>query len=126
MTSIERIMEYSNLKGEDLKKSKIKETKSNWPSEGKIEFDDVSFSYDENLPNVLQNITFTINPKEKIGIVGITGDGKSTFFQALYRMSEPKGKILIDNVNIKDISLYDLRNAISIIPVCVNQNHTLF
>ena len=110
-------MEYSNIKGEDLKKRKIKNFNSNWPTEGKIEFDNVSFSYDDNLPNVLQNVTFTINAKEKVGIVGRTGAGKSSIFQALYRMCEPKGKILIDDINIQDVSLCDLRSAISIIPV---------
>ena len=118
MTSVERIIEYTNIKGENLKQD-IKKVDRNWPSEGKIEFENVSYAYDENLPNVLQNITLKINSKEKIGIIGRTGAGKSTFFQALYRMAEPSGKILIDNVNIKDVSLHELRSIISIIPVTI-------
>jgi ABC-type multidrug transport system fused ATPase/permease subunit len=118
MTSVERIIEYTNIKGENLKQD-IKKVDRNWPSEGKIEFENVSYAYDENLPNVLQNITLKINSKEKIGIIGRTGAGKSTFFQALYRMAEPSGKILIDNVNIKDVSLHELRSIISIIPVSI-------
>jgi ABC-type multidrug transport system fused ATPase/permease subunit len=51
---------------------------------------------------------------------GRTGAGKSTFFQALYRISEPNGNILIDGINIKDISLHDLRSKIAIIPVYIN------
>jgi ABC-type multidrug transport system fused ATPase/permease subunit len=118
MTSVERIIEYTNINGENLKEDAKKDDK-NWPSEGKIEFENVSYAYDDNLPNVLQNITLKINSKEKIGIIGRTGAGKSTFFQALYRMAEPSGKILIDNINIKDVSLHELRSIISIIPVSI-------
>jgi ABC-type multidrug transport system fused ATPase/permease subunit len=118
MTSVERIIEYTNINGENLKEDAKKDDK-NWPSEGKIEFENLSYAYDDNLPNVLQNITLKINSKEKIGIIGRTGAGKSTFFQALYRMAEPSGKILIDNINIKDVSLHELRSIISIIPVSI-------
>ena len=118
MTSVERIIEYTNIKGENLKDD-VKKVDKNWPREGKIEFENLSYAYDDNLPNVLQNITLKINSKEKIGIIGRTGAGKSTFFQALYRMAEPSGKILIDNINIKDVSLHELRSIISIIPVSI-------
>jgi ATP-binding cassette subfamily C (CFTR/MRP) protein 4 len=116
MTSVERIVEYSNLDGEDVKTGRIMPS-SDWPQHGKIIFDDVSFSYDKHLPNVLSNITFCINPKEKIGIVGRTGAGKSTVFQTLFRMAEPTGTIYIDDIDINGISLYQLRSKIAIIPV---------
>jgi len=88
-----------------------------WPSRGEIIFDNVSFSYDENLPDVLRELSFKINPGEKIGIVGRTGAGKSSIIQTLFRMAEPSGNIFIDNINIKDIDLKELRSKISIIPV---------
>ena len=71
MTSVERIIEYSNIKGEILKEeiNEIKKDK-NWPNEGKIEFENVSYAYDDTLPNVLHNLTLKINSKEKIGIIG--------------------------------------------------------
>ena len=118
MTSVERINEYTNVKVENLKKEENGYKKlKNWPNNGSIELENVSYAYDDNLPNVLHNLTLKINSKEKIGIIGRTGAGKSTFFQALYRMAEPSGKILIDNVDIKQVSLHDLRSSISIIPV---------
>jgi ABC-type multidrug transport system fused ATPase/permease subunit len=75
MTSVERVIEYSTIEGENLKSGRIK-TGNDWPYDGKIVFDNVSYSYDDNLPSVLNNITVTVNAREKIGIVGRTGSGK--------------------------------------------------
>lgn len=72
MTSVERIIEYSTLKIENVNERKLKPP-VDWPENGKIIFDNFSYSYDQNLPSVLKNITLTINPKDKIGIVGRTG-----------------------------------------------------
>jgi ABC-type multidrug transport system fused ATPase/permease subunit len=116
MTSAERINEYTKLEKEKLGAGKIKAAED-WPQNGEIVFDNVSFAYDESLPNVLKNVSFKINPREKIGVVGRTGAGKSTIFQTLFRMAEPDGTVSIDGVNIKDLSLHELRSKISIIPV---------
>ncbi len=116
MTSVERIVEYSTIETEKLEDSIIKPPED-WPQKGEIVFDNVSFSYDERLPDVLKNITLKINAKEKVGIVGRTGAGKSTLFQTLFRMAEPSGTIMIDDIDIKNISLHELRSKIAIIPV---------
>ena len=121
MTSVERIMEYVDLPSEHTKKES-KELAKDWPQRGEIYFKDVSFAYDKSLPNVLHNLTFKINAGEKIGVVGRTGAGKSSIIQTLFRMAEPEGSILIDDVDIKEIALHDLRKRISIIP----QEPTLF
>jgi ABC-type multidrug transport system fused ATPase/permease subunit len=117
MTSVERIVEYTNIDGEKLDERQIKPG-SDWPTNGEVLFEDVSFAYDENSPIVLKNMTFKIEPNEKVGVVGRTGAGKSTIFQTLLRMAELRsGKVSIDSINIKDISLHDLRSKIAIIPV---------
>lgn len=116
MTSIERIVEYTNIPSEPLNKGKINPP-INWPTSGEIKFDTVSLNYDKNLPSVLKGISLEIRPGEKVGIVGRTGAGKSSFFQAIFRMYEPSGKILIDGVDITQISLNNLRNNLTIIPV---------
>jgi ABC-type multidrug transport system fused ATPase/permease subunit len=116
MTSLERVNDYTSLKSEPLEKGSIK-PKKEWPSIGCIAFEDVSFSYDDNLPVVLKNLTIKINGGEKVGVVGRTGAGKSSLFQALFRMAEFRGKIRIDNVDIQAISLHELRRKIAIIPV---------
>jgi len=65
---------------------------------------------------VLKDLTFDIGGRQKIGIVGRTGAGKSTIIAAIFRMTEPSGDIFIDGVKINDIGLHDLRKSISIIP----------
>ena len=88
-----------------------------WPSEGKIEFQNYWVKYRANLPFVLKNITFTINPNEKVGVVGRTGSGKSTTLLSILRILEAsEGKILIDGVDVSKLGLFDLRNKITIIP----------
>lgn len=121
MTSVERVLEYSELETESLEKGNTKAPKE-WPSNGEICFDNVSFRYDKNLNYVLNNINIKINAGEKIGIVGRTGAGKSSIIQTLFRMAEPDGSLYIDNVNIKELSLHDLRSKLSIIPVTKKKN----
>lgn len=83
---------------------------------GNIEFKNLSFSYDgEN--NVLDNISFNIKKGERVGFVGLSGSGKSTIFNLitkLYPVNE--GEILIDGININDISYSSLRSNITYIP----------
>ena len=81
---------------------------------GKIEFKDVSFSYEGGSGDeVLKDINFTINPNEKIAIIGAIGSGKSTIANLIPRFYDVnKGEILIDNVNVKDIEIEFLRKSI--------------
>lgn len=117
MTSVKRIKEYSFLPKEASHDSKPgKKPPPEWPQKGNIVFDNVSLSYFEDEEPVLKNLNFEIKQKEKIGIVGRTGAGKSSIIAALFRMTEPKGTIVIDNISIDTIGLNDLRRAISIIP----------
>lgn len=116
MTSIERIVEYTNIETEPLNEGKVK-APVNWPNKGEITFETVSLNYDKKLPSVLKGISLNIRPGEKIGIVGRTGAGKSSFFQAIFRMYEPEGKIFIDGINIRELNLKELRTKLTIIPV---------
>jgi ABC-type multidrug transport system fused ATPase/permease subunit len=119
MTSVERVLEYYDLPGEESKARKAKAVGNTWPSKGELQFMNVSFKYDEKCStNVLKELSFKINSGEKIGIVGRTGAGKSSIIQALFRMGEQTGEILIDQVNIQDLRLYDLRSRFAFIPVC--------
>ncbi|XP_033096104.1 multidrug resistance-associated protein 5-like [Anneissia japonica] len=117
-TSVERIIEYiDDLPTEEIYSSTNKDSTKQWPSKGELEFKDVCLRYRPNLPQVLHNINFHIKSKEKIGIVGRTGSGKSSLGVALFRLVESeRGRILIDSQNTGGIALSELRSKISIIP----------
>lgn len=116
MTSVERIRDYVSLKSEQdiMSKARVKPPKS-WPSKGKITYDKVTLSYVSG-SDVLHNISFEIQAGERVGIVGRTGAGKSSIITALFRMTDFRGNIYIDDLDTKLVSLHDLRSNISIIP----------
>ena len=89
----------------------------NWPEEGRVEFKSVNLKYRPTTEVVLKNLTFNIEPGEKIGIVGRTGAGKSTICLSLSRIIEIMGgEILVDNINILDVDLHFLRKKVTVIP----------
>ena len=89
---------------------------------GKIEFDNVTFSYDGK-KDVLKNMSFEINPGEMVGFVGKSGAGKTTIFNLLCKMYDiSEGNILLENHNIKDLDEESIRGNITII----SQNPYIF
>lgn len=83
--------------------------------EGKIEFKHVTFSYDDDDKHALKDISFTINPGEKIALVGETGSGKTTITNLISKFYTPsQGDVLIDDINIKDKDTYSIRNQMGI------------
>uniref|UniRef100_A0A3Q2QNG6 Multidrug resistance-associated protein 4 n=1 Tax=Fundulus heteroclitus TaxID=8078 RepID=A0A3Q2QNG6_FUNHE len=115
MTSVERVVEYNELESEAPWETQ-KRPPPDWPSKGLVTFDRVSFSYSDDSPQVLHSLQAMFRPKEKVGIVGRTGAGKSSLISALFRLAEPQGKIYIDGVLTSEIGLHDLRQKMSIIP----------
>ncbi|MDY0276956.1 MAG: ABC transporter ATP-binding protein [Acholeplasma sp.] len=80
----------------------------------KIEFKNVDFSYESSSKNTLQKINLVINPNETIGVVGLTGSGKTTFIDLLMRFYDVnKGEILINDINIKEYKIESLRDKIA-------------
>lgn len=85
------------------------------PVRGHVEFAGVSFSYNESRP-VLHDVSFEIKSSEMVALVGLSGSGKTTIINLLSRFYEPlTGKILIDGVNIKDVTLSSLRSQIGLV-----------
>ena len=82
--AIERIFEYANLESEDWKSDKESSAEQfSWVKDGQIQFKNYHTRYREGLQNVLKNVNLTIDSCEKLGIVGRTGAGKSSFVQSL-------------------------------------------
>ncbi|VAH58270.1 unnamed protein product [Triticum turgidum subsp. durum] len=123
MISVERIKQFMNLPSEPPAIISDRRPAPSWPSEGKINLENLRVKYRENAPTVLRGITCTFAAGNKIGVVGRTGSGKTTLLSALFRLIDPSGgRILIDDVDICTIGLKDLRMKLSIIP----QEPTLF
>ncbi|CAD8177671.1 unnamed protein product [Paramecium octaurelia] len=117
MNSVNRMFEICDLeieKEEAEGELKIR----NWPKLGSIVYSNVKMQYRENTPLVLKGMNFEIKDREKVGIVGRTGAGKSSVIASLFRLSsiQNSGVISIDDQDIRKINLYKLRREISIIP----------
>ncbi len=104
----EFLKEKSDIVSEDKKKIEFN---------GKIEFKNVFFKYQDTQINGMENISFTINPGESLGIIGSTGSGKSTIANSLLRLFDvDKGEILIDDINIKNLDITHFRKQIGYVP----------
>ena len=114
MTSVERVMAYANLDS-DSGYSIERVPPTNWPHDGHVSFRNVVLRYYPGGPQVLKNLSFEIEGKTKLGIVGRTGDGKSSIVAALLRMPEAEGEIFIDDVCITSIQLQESRRCISVL-----------
>ena len=115
MNATERILEYSDIAIED--DSGAVAAPAAWPTQGRLEVDGLSVAYAHDLAPVLNNLTFTIEPNQRVGVVGRTGAGKSSLTLALFRFLQIRsGTVHIDGLNIVDLKLHDLRSRLAIIP----------
>ncbi|KAG2230070.1 hypothetical protein INT48_005398 [Thamnidium elegans] len=115
IVSVERVKDYIDLPREKYEANRSVDPM--WPSRGKIEYRKYSTRYREGLDFCLKNLSFTVAAKEKVGIVGRTGAGKSSLSLTLFRIIEAaKGGIFIDGIDISTLRLFDLRSRLTIIP----------
>ena len=117
--SYKKCLNIENIPQEAEQHLDIPKTKNGdqWISQGQIQFNDYSVRYRPDTQIVLNKVSVNIEPKQKIGIVGRTGAGKSTLCLALCRIIEKlEGSIQIDGVDISTVGLADLRDRITIIP----------
>ncbi len=110
--SQERINEFLNQQP-TIKNEVEKET----PIKGKIEFKNVSFTYEDTNITALNNISFIINKGETVAIIGKTGSGKSSILDLIARLYDTtSGEILIDNIRIEELNLNSLRKGVGVVP----------
>ena len=87
------------------------------PIQGKIEFKNLSFTYDDTGIEALKNVSFTVNPGETLAIIGNTGSGKSTILELIGRLYDAQeNQLTIDNTSIKNLHLTSLRRSIGYVP----------
>ena len=118
MISMERVHQLTVVESEAPMDLPTDQTDlANWPQSGQITFKDVSVRYRPTSPVILKGVSFTISPRETVGIVGRTGSGKTSLTQALFRIVEvTRGGIEIDGVDIRTVGLRKLRHSMTLIP----------
>lgn len=118
MTHVERVLEYCRLQPEQpAPVLPTDPSPSEFPKEGRVVFDHLSARYRPGLPLVLKDLSFTVEPAQRVGLCGRTGSGKSSIANALFGMMlVESGKILIDGICTGSLGRSTLRQAMSIIP----------
>lgn len=120
MNSVERLVHYvKNLPQEPPTKTHpdLRTRLRSWPSQGAIEFRNVSMRYRPELPYVLRDVSFSVQAGQKIGVVGRTGAGKSSLIQALFLLCNlEQGQVWLDGIDTRTLGTEDLRSSIAIIP----------
>ncbi|EGX89676.1 ABC bile acid transporter, putative [Cordyceps militaris CM01] len=114
MNAVERITEYAELPTEDLGGL---EPPADWPRNGTVQVEHLQAAYAEGLPAVLRDVSFEIGDKQRVGIVGRTGAGKSSLTLALFRLIDRRGgKVVIDGIDTSILNAQSMRSRLSIIP----------
>ncbi|CAG9326280.1 unnamed protein product [Blepharisma stoltei] len=113
MASPQRLIQYEKLPRE----GKFETNQHFIIDKGKIEVDHLFMRYRENFPDVIKDLSFTVEAGLKVGIIGRTGAGKSSIMQVLFRLTDPsQGTIFIDGQDYKQAGLHQLRKQMSVIP----------
>ena len=113
MTGIER---FTEIMDQDIEIFDDEDAVDLENVKGKIEIKDVSFKYNNNNENVLNNISFTINPGQKVALVGPSGGGKTTLCNLIPRFYDVEdGEILVEGIDVRKIKLQSLRSNIGMV-----------
>ncbi len=112
--SLERISELLDAKQDVVDKPNVSELQN---VRGKIEFRDLSFRYPDGEYDALEHISFTIQPGERVGLVGKTGSGKTTLVDLILRTyNVPDGTVFLDDQDVNDVSIRSVRANCAYVP----------
>lgn len=112
--AIDRVLDVAQVATENQNGAEIT---GSWPFSGMIEVKNITVRYNETLPAVLRNISFSLPARQRLGLVGRTGSGKTSLINALLRFIDIEvGTVCIDRVDITSIKLGYLRRSISVVP----------
>ena len=115
--AVERVFEFTDSIEQEASATTETRPPNDWPQKGHIVVQDLVLRYSPDAPDVLKEISFDVPPGAKIAIVGPTGSGKSSLFQALQRLVEPRsGRIIIDGQDLSKVGLHDLRSRLYFVP----------
>lgn len=113
ITGFQRFMEIMNLKPASENKANALNLQE---VHGKIEFNNVSFRYEDHLDNVFVNLSLTVQPGEYVALVGPSGVGKTTLCSLIPRFYDvTTGNVFLDGINVRDIDLQSLRKNIGVV-----------
>ncbi|KAJ7104541.1 hypothetical protein C8R43DRAFT_906911 [Mycena crocata] len=127
LNAVERVVTYLEIPQEPPAIIESKRPPAYWPSSTSaaplLVVEDLEVKYAPDLPAVIRRVNFSLNARERVGLLGRTGSGKSTLATSILRFVEPSGgRILVDGIDIQTIGLNDLRTRLMFIP----QDATLF
>ncbi|CAH3031314.1 unnamed protein product [Pocillopora meandrina] len=114
MTSVERVFTYTQIESEPGYNLDSLPPES-WPTKGTLTLRNLSLSYLKGAPPTLNRINLCISDKEKVGVAGRTGAGKSSLVTALFRTPEPEGEIIIDGIDITHLNIQAARRSMAVI-----------
>ncbi|KAK9823485.1 hypothetical protein WJX72_003089 [[Myrmecia] bisecta] len=118
MNSVERVVAYTTQF--DAEADAIlpdRRPPPEWPQQGTVKVEQLVVRYRPDLEPVIRGISFEVRAREKVGVAGRTGCGKSTLMMALFRIVEPcGGRIVIDGIDVGSIGLHDLRSKLALVP----------
>ncbi|RMJ16359.1 hypothetical protein CDV36_003945 [Fusarium kuroshium] len=116
MNALERVLEFTQVETEtETEAGGV--VPATWPTQGLVQVCNITARYKPRGPDVLRNVSLTLQPSQRVGIVGRTGAGKSSLILALFRLLHlSTGSILIDGVDISTIDPRILRSRLAIVP----------